>query len=324
DAAPRRRRPAVEAGVGRIDGPLIGCIHAAGVLDDDLVVALDERRLEAVLAPKWLGATHLDACLPNELEHFVVYGSLAGAVGSPGQTIYSAANAAAAAVVEARRARGLPGLVVDWGPWSGGGMARDVLQGPLANGVEPIDPQLGLDWLGELLDAPAAPGRVGLGEVDWERFAARADGVLGALFSASAEALDSRPDPAVRLAELQTLSGAELEAGLEQLLAEQLAWTLGLGADRKVETDVPLAALGVDSLLAVELRHALERGLDLELPGTLLLDAPDLRSIAHAVAGLLERRRAAELDDAAALEAEIASLSDEEVQRLLAAERGSE
>jgi myxalamid-type polyketide synthase MxaB len=106
------------------EAPLRGVVHAAGVLDDGVVDRQTAERFSRVLAPKVYGAWnlhHQTRELP--LDFFVLFSSMASVLGSPGQSSYAVANAFLDALAHHRRARGLPGLSINWGPWSEAGMA---------------------------------------------------------------------------------------------------------------------------------------------------------------------------------------------------------
>jgi acyl transferase domain-containing protein/aryl carrier-like protein len=125
--------------------PVAGVIHAAGVLDDGILVHQSPERLRAVMAPKLTGAWNLHLLTRDlELEHFVLFSSLAAIVGTAGQGPYAAANAALDALAHHRRALGLPAVSINWGPWLDVGMAgsldaRD--RGRLASaGIEALTP----------------------------------------------------------------------------------------------------------------------------------------------------------------------------------------
>ncbi|KPC67334.1 hypothetical protein ADL27_59030, partial [Streptomyces sp. NRRL F-6602] len=101
-------------------------VHAAGVLDDGVVGGLTVDRLAGVWEAKAGAAWHLHHALGDrELDAFIVFSSAAGVWGGAGQGSYAAANAALDALVEYRRARGLVGASVAWGPWAESGMAAD-------------------------------------------------------------------------------------------------------------------------------------------------------------------------------------------------------
>ncbi|MGA8113190.1 MAG: SDR family NAD(P)-dependent oxidoreductase, partial [Actinocatenispora sp.] len=103
-------------------------VHAAGVLDDGVIDGLDPRRLSGVVAAKAGAAEILDELTRDlGLSAFVVFSSLAGTVGAAGQGAYAAANAMVDALVARRRAQGLVGTSVAWGPWAQGGMADSEL-----------------------------------------------------------------------------------------------------------------------------------------------------------------------------------------------------
>src|SRR5262249_47952251 len=130
--------------------PLRGVIHAAGVLDDGVLDRQTAGRFARVMAPKVYGAWHLHE-LTRELPlgFFVLFSSMAAVLGSAGQTNSAAANACLDALAHHRRAQGLPGLSINWGPWAEGGMAaRLSLAG---QGVDKIEVADGLRVLGDLL-----------------------------------------------------------------------------------------------------------------------------------------------------------------------------
>ncbi|MEK8173581.1 SDR family NAD(P)-dependent oxidoreductase [Streptomyces sp. M19] len=99
--------------------PASGVVHIAGVVDDGVIGSLTAERIDAVLAPK-ADATWLlhELTQSLDLSLFVVFSSLAGLLGGPGQGNYAAGNVFADAVVQWRRQAGLPGVSMVWGPWT--------------------------------------------------------------------------------------------------------------------------------------------------------------------------------------------------------------
>jgi len=134
--------------------PLRGIVHAAGMIDDGVLMQQSLERFHRAMAPKVSGAWHLHS-LTREvpLEFIVLFSSAASVIGSAGQGNYAAANADLDALASHRRGMGLPGLAIDWGPWAEGGMAaaldrRQQRRG--ARGIAQIAPEQGLRAL-ELL-----------------------------------------------------------------------------------------------------------------------------------------------------------------------------
>ncbi|MEZ4431011.1 MAG: SDR family NAD(P)-dependent oxidoreductase [bacterium] len=258
-------------------GPLAGVIHAAGVLDDALLEDLSPAQVAAALRPKLIGATALHRATAG-VEHgfFTLFGSATALVGAPGQAAYAAANAALAALAEHRRGLGLPATVVDWGPWAEIGMAArlDPAQQArlVAGGIRLIAPG----------DAFAALERIW--RADRERAVvlpfdrARLAGPLPPLF---AELIDDGGAAGGPLLDrLRRAAPAERVA----LLVEHVGALVcrGLGVDPAVGIDPrrPLTEVGVDSLMALELRNALGAALDRRLSATVLYDHPTIEALA--------------------------------------------
>ena len=156
--------------------PLAGIVHAAGVKDDGALAQQTWARFAAVLAPKVSGAWNLhEQTRDLPLDFFVLFSSAASVLGSGGQTNYSAANAFLDALAHHRRASGLPGLSINWGPWAEGGMATSLDQRGRRRwedaGVSLIAPEQGVDVLD--LVVPGRSAQVAVLPVDWRRFLKR-------------------------------------------------------------------------------------------------------------------------------------------------------
>ncbi|WP_424888923.1 SDR family NAD(P)-dependent oxidoreductase [Streptomyces sp. XH2] len=149
-------------GITREHGSLDGIIHAAGVLRDAYVLRKDAADLPAVLDPKVRGVLHLDAATRAlALDFFVVFSSVAGVYGNPGQADYAAANAFLDAFAQHRQALVDAGertgrtAAVSWPLWADGGMtADDVTRESMRRerGWEPLPTEEGLRVLGRVLD----------------------------------------------------------------------------------------------------------------------------------------------------------------------------
>lgn len=236
--------------------PLAGIIHAAGVLDDGLLINQTPARCAAVAAGKVQGAIHLDRCsraIPHDF--FVLYSSLAALLGSPGQIAYAAANGFLDGLAMKRRAAGLPGLSINWGPWAGEGMAAGY-QGSM----EPLAPSQAVALLHRWL---FHQGRV----------------VLASLKSA-AGTHPLAPRLLALVADLATLQDPlHQQQAVERCLADVLA-ELGGFSSAELQPHTRLDALGLDSLMAVDLATAVHSTLGLNLGLAALSGDPTLGSLA--------------------------------------------
>nr|WP_312885889.1 SDR family NAD(P)-dependent oxidoreductase [Streptomyces physcomitrii] len=277
--------------VGRLlaEHPVDAVVHAAGILDDEVIAATTPEQLDAVLRAKAVAADHLDELTRTaELTDFVVFSSIAGVWGSGGQAAYAAANAHLDALVERRRTRGLPGTAVAWGPWGGTGMAAEEEAQELLRrrGLLPLDPETALTALGSAL--AARDTAVVVADVDWPRFApafttGRPSPLLGALPEA---AVDSGPQGEAEGAaaalrdRLAPLGAEERAAALLELVRERAAAALGHSDPAPVAAGRAFREMGFDSLTAVELRNDLRAATGVALPSTLVFDHPTPLAVA--------------------------------------------
>ena len=149
DVADRKQVSAVLAAIPAAL-PLRGVVHSAGVLDDGIVLQQTPQRLAAVMSPKVAGAWNLHE-LTTDLDFFVLFSSVAGWLGNPGQSGYAAANTWLYGFAVWRRHQGLSATSLAWGPWSGGGMSQGLEQHMSRQGLSVIAPEAGLAMLEEAL-----------------------------------------------------------------------------------------------------------------------------------------------------------------------------
>jgi acyl transferase domain-containing protein len=269
------------AGIDR-DVPLSGIIHAAGVIDDGLLLQQDWKRFVGVMAPKVKGAWNLHSLTQNlPLDFFVMFSSMASVVGSPGQGSYAAANAFMDGLAGYRRARGLPALSVNWGPWGEVGMAagqRGVSKQIRLMGGKPIAPLAGLQLLERLLPQQAA--QIGVLPVSWREFPAGAamPSLLADLIREEAPGHSDRRETEGGKLRESLFAAAEdaRQPMLEGYLSQQLARVLG-SSSADLDLDRPLSDLGIDSLMAVELRARIQSDLRVTMPLASVLAGPSLR-----------------------------------------------
>lgn len=302
---------------------LRGVFHAAGVLDDGALAQQSWSRFAHVFAPKVTGAQHLDrATRTIDLDHFVLFSSVSGLLGSPGQANYAAANSALDALAHRRRSRGLAALSIDWGAWAEAGMAARLdereHQRMSARGMGLLTNEVALEALGSLIEHSGA--QVAVMSVDWPAMFATLGGeppaLLSELGSAAASTMpDDAPAPDSLVDALVAADPGERRTVTKMHVLDQAARVLGLESATDVPSDQNLADLGMDSLMAVEFTNRLRLSAGLTLEPTLIFEHPTADSVADHVLSRLERL--------VAVKAKLAAMSPEEVTAALAARRAA-
>ncbi|TCB90083.1 SDR family NAD(P)-dependent oxidoreductase [Micromonospora zingiberis] len=268
--------------------PISAVFHTAGTIDDGLIGDLDPDRLARVLRPKADAAAHLhELTHHHDLAAFVLFSSLAATIGGAGQGNYAAANAFLDGLAAHRRATGLPATSIAWGLWAGrSGITGDLTDADRSRiaraGYQPIDPATGLAMLDTALRQPD-PVLIGV-PIDLDALRARPDTVPAVLRTllpptTRREPADARQS-ADNLADLAGLTGDERRDALTTLVRTVTADVLGRTGPDSLPADRTFTDLGIDSLLAVELRNRLAQRTDLALPATTVFDHPTPQALA--------------------------------------------
>ncbi|WP_398994520.1 SDR family NAD(P)-dependent oxidoreductase [Streptomyces sp. CBG31] len=292
--------------------PLSAVVHAAGVLDDGVLDALDPARLAVVLRAKLTAARNLhEATADLDLSAFVVFSSVMGVVGNAGQGNYAAANAALDALVAARRAAGLPGTSVAWGAWAGPGMLADEVAARLRDfGMPVMEPETAVTAIGRALAEDDA--LVVVADVDWRRFATSTGLRSAALLDGIPDAAAAGPAPGTTApsAARETVGSADAlrqriavlprhedrVRALTELVRAHAATVLRHPDADAVRSTQAFSALGFDSLTAVELRNRLAAATGLALPAAVLFDHPTPSALADRLLADLGLGLGVELD----------------------------
>jgi acyl carrier protein len=253
--------------------PIRGVVHAAGVLQDGLLVQLDAAALYTVLRPKVIGGWLLHRLLQEDsLDFFVLFSSAGSVLGQPGQGNYAAANAFLDSLAHHRQALGQPALSIDWGAWAGEGFADSIGGMRLASrlallGINSMAPKQALEVLGRLLGESAT--QVVAVPVNWTQYRESYAGSDSPLLSELAREEAEIPRPAGRTNDrrnaLIAAEPAERRQLLQSYLSEQVARVLGLSPS-KLDLQQPLSHLGLDSLMAVELKNRIAVDLKVNVP----------------------------------------------------------
>ncbi|WP_407942745.1 SDR family NAD(P)-dependent oxidoreductase [Methylobacterium ajmalii] len=255
---------------------LAGIIHGAMVLQDGLIANLDPAALEAVIAPKVIGAGHLDALTRDRaLDYFVLFSSATTFIGNPGQGSYVAANGFMEGLARQRRRLGLPALAVAWGAIGDVGvLARNkAVMETLAGrvGVTPVDARKSLDLMAEALGVQGGAsddGVIAIASMHWGKARER----LATLRSPSYASLGSEQQAEAGGAVAISIPGLlrahdldDVRKTVADAIVEDIARILRLPKD-DISRVRQLSEIGLDSLMGVELGASLQERFGLDAP----------------------------------------------------------
>jgi acyl carrier protein len=270
--------------------PVRGVIHGAGALADAALLRQDWSRFATVYGAKVFGTAallrHLDV---RQLDFLALFASGVGVGGNVGQANHAAANAYLDALAHQLRADGVPAVSIDWGAWTGVGAAVE-------HGIDQLpgafSPAHGLAALERVLAAVVRKddvAQVAVHSPDWSDLLARfPSGTEPSLYrdlfatlraAAPAPAATRDRTASSRRQELLALPERRRRMALRDEVRKQAARVLDADDIERIELDQPLHDLGLDSLMAVELRNLLGVLIGAELPATLLFEHPSVSAL---------------------------------------------
>ncbi|MBD0734539.1 non-ribosomal peptide synthetase [Streptomyces sp. CBMA29] len=255
--------------------PLRGVFHLAGQVMDARIGDLDRTSFDAAYVPKAVGALLLHRHLRDEpLDHFVLFASIASLLTTAGQANYAAGNAFLDALAHHRRARGLPALSIDWGPWATGMIEELGLVDHYRNarGMSSLPPAAGMAVLERVIDQDR-PQLLVATVVDWTVFQswyAAPPALVAGLVEAAAEAAPAAASAQGLPAAFRAAAESERHALVAEWFTDLVCGVLRVKSER-VDPALSLNPLGLDSLLAMELRARVQAELGVALPVVALL-----------------------------------------------------
>ncbi|QFZ20328.1 non-ribosomal peptide synthetase/type I polyketide synthase [Saccharothrix syringae] len=282
--------------------PIHGVFHLAGHVRDTLIPAMDRTSFDAVHDPKVRGAYLLHHHLRDEpLDHFVLFASIASLLTTAGQANYAAGNAFLDALAHHRRARGLPALSIDWGPWATG-MIEDlglVEHYRVSRGMSSLSPEAGMAAL-ERVIGQEDPQLLVATVVDWPVFLSWYGTPPPLVTTLAAAAAEDRPDEGGSFLDAFRTADAETRRELVNERFTSIVANVLRVPTEQVDPAAGLTAAGLDSLLAMELRARITTELKVGLPVVALLSGTPVAELVDQVhAGLIAHAATGDQEEAA-------------------------
>jgi acyl transferase domain-containing protein/acyl-CoA synthetase (AMP-forming)/AMP-acid ligase II/NAD(P)-dependent dehydrogenase (short-subunit alcohol dehydrogenase family)/acyl carrier protein/SAM-dependent methyltransferase len=220
-----------------------GVFHAAGVTQDMPIESMTPGAMQGALGAKAEGARVLARQFGRSADFLVFFSSASALFGAAGGGNYAAANAGLDSLASHLRGAGIHAVSINYGAWENVGLARQaaVLDQLAARGVTPISPAEALRGLECALHS--AEPQTAVLSVDWSRLPATVS--MARRLSDGPGALQKPSSPA----------GSSVEVFQE---VRQYASSLLRVPEAKLPADRPLNALGLDSIMAVQMKNEIE------------------------------------------------------------------
>jgi len=289
-----RMREVIEE-IGQEGRELRGIIHAAGVLDDGVLMGQKWARFERVMRGKVMGAWNLaELTRGKELDFFVMFSSAASLLGSPGQGNYAAANAYLDGLAAARERRGEVGLSINWGAWGEVGLAahEHVARNIAGLGMQSMRSAEALIAFWRVMER-RKQGQMAVMAVDWAQLLA-----LLPVREVPRMVLEIIEDKPSKEKIRQTSQWQAFRRQLEiapndrrlELLTDHvrnlIAQVLRMNSSQSLDVNRNFLEIGMDSLIGLEVRNRLEVSLGVPLSAKLLWDHPTIDQLATHLASI--------------------------------------
>jgi len=277
--------------------PIRGILHLAGVVRNQSFSELDLEDLWSIYRPKVIGSWVLHQLFPaGTLDFFILFSSFTSMISPPRLAAYAGANAFMDALAKERSRLDQATISIAWGPWAEGGMAvRADGQGQVASdttaGMKNMSPDEGLAAFEEIWRHPVP--FIAVADVDWTEwsrwFAIASEApLLRDLIRESADPVETAELPATSISQaLAQTHSDERHSLIVQFLREQVADVMRFDV-YQVAADQPLSQLGLDSMMAVELKNRIDRELRVTLPMVAFLSGPSIHELAEKVDRLID------------------------------------
>ncbi len=247
-----------------------GVFHLAGTINDKLIIHQDDASVSSVMAPKLLGGWNLHTYSQDlGLTYFVCFSSVASLLGAPGQYNYAAANGAMDSLVKWRRKQGLPGTIINWGPFEKYGMANQL---EIQNqGIQKLTVEE--DFTAIEIALRKNLTQICVADIDWDVLSRQTRYVHNTNFT---KYLKNESQV------IEELDSSDITIDLDELpefIENSIKQVLELPKHYEMDHDRSLFDYGLDSLMALELKNKIEKYTKEEIPPTFLFNNPTLKDI---------------------------------------------
>lgn len=271
-----------------------GIIQAAGVANPTAISDLDDVALHEMMKSKVIGSWNLhEQSKSLHLDFFILYSSVSSLIGSHKLAHYSAANGFLDGLASYRRALNLPAQSVNWGPWEQGGMVNSIAgtKQVAESGFSLINPHEGMILLEQVLSNPDVQ-QVGIIKADWEHlkniYSSRSEQAIFELLVSNSELPETTITPDLRNKLNEQPAWGRFDI-LVDYLTTHICRLLEIEDKEGIDIKRGFFDMGMDSLMAVELRTKLEQQLAFVLPPSTVFDFPSIEQLANHIISLLYR-----------------------------------
>jgi epothilone polyketide synthase D len=277
------------ARVHKMHGNINTVIHASGLLNDSLLQNMTPEKVRSSFGAKAAGAWYLHQnTSADDIRHFVVFSSIAALLGNPGQTNYSASNSYLDSLVRLRRNKGLPALSIQWPAIADVGMAaatkntlnisiKDQLS--LAN-VKNVLKQLFTSNLGE---EETVMSPIPLSMLGNNNFPSKLSQFMVDVAVESNGNASSSPARRGTNGSSKSWIIGDIQSKVEAAVRKVIT----IEATQKVDLQLPMMDMGLDSLGITELSQSLQSIFGVELPSTFAFNHPSIADMSNHLFGLL-------------------------------------
>lgn len=260
-----------------------GVVHAAGIINDAVLTKTNWDKFRDVFRAKVEGTWNLNQLsLQYPLDFFICFSSLTANLGAYGQANYAAANAFMDACMQQRGLQGLPGLTINWGPWSEKGMAANMSllnQQRLARqGMDMLKPEGALSALDSIFGYLGEYSQFTVCSINWEKYCQALNNPYIRAYVERAITKKNGDNANVQsfLAQLALVTVEEKKDFLLEHLRNLLAKVTEIRDFKKINLDTVFADLGVDSLMAVEFANLIEMDVQFKVSANLFSEFPTM------------------------------------------------